>query len=536
MYRITADDFTGKGLTNIVSSSDFSSFWRRYYTNIYKIDPSLIVSGSKDPFVTENIILHSGAVIRHSISVVDSVFNSELLQKYKNSPSTMEKNNNLDFLGFFSKPKISMSGVSDKVIESIFYIIENLNSLERLMVNSLSKNAINTYKESLGEIQIPKNLNSLGSFRDPIQLLCRLLNIKLLKPSNFLFAILTMYNYNINRSLDGYKGLSRLFKITKKFTKDQDLLNYISTEISPYLDNDTDIRKDLNFISESIGEFYTNIRKEYTRLFINTKVDFNFYKNYSEPGSELTYNVLNNLNMDLFMIKYLKFYFEIGYEKLSGNKLVINKDKVDVKTGEAAKKESSVKSPAVLVKSETGTKELQNKAYQAYSILKNNKVADEIPTVYNDGIRGKRTNELLAALKTLIANNNIIKTLDLGEPDSGFGKYEMAAIEYVLANYNKFLNTDQDDVASPGEYSEDDEFLGIEGLKLSSGMQDYIIKDLTATEDNNLLRSKIFDLIQFNLNRNATEDEVKNVMSKIRRPDPIGDGSFDGAKKDNSLA
>lgn len=503
MYRIIPKEFTVAEIVNNfvmgLNKGFAGSASRDYFKDIKKTNPLLITSKSADPYITENIFKHTGKVLEHINLSIDTLFNNQRKQNYKSRPATFSDKNTLDFLGFYSKPKIVSEETSSRLKDNIFKIIEDLNKIEMIFKYSLSDTAIETYLGNMEEFTIPKSL-TLVTEKNPINYLKILINKGYVKRNNFLTAVL---------GIDDFNG--QIPKITKTFNN-SDIISQIELNIVPYLDNETDIRKDASFFSDSTQNFYTWFTNEYNRIVQMGMfpIGITGINNYF-TGMESFEKYYADYGKYLFIVKYLKFYLSIGYDKLFDSKIVFDTNNVSVKT-----KEQTIESPEPLVdkiKVPENARELQNKSYRAYEILTKGSISNTIPAEYNDGKIGPRSKKSMKDLKSLIVNNSELRDNIKGSPTSNFGDYELSAIEYILKNPDNFdgLKSHQ----SIAQDKKEESFLGIEGLEISKDMQEYILKDFFNLSSDDLA-FKVNDLLQIKLKRKPTDAELSSAISKIK--------------------
>lgn len=513
MPKIKASSFTPSQAETILDLTNWETNTNSFFDKIKSIDPTIIPDKQFDgknkasDFEGVNMFELYGGVLRHAHSFVDSIF-PKYVEDLIKSPATIKDLNQADFLGFLSSPKLTDGSDENVIKKQLKDLIDMLNSTESKLRNYISESAVKSYVKGMNDVTIDETEIDVN---DPINLISKLVkNKEFADKTNYLITIIELFG--IQFSVNRFIGKQYVFLI-KLFKHDIDIINSLSSNISPFIDNSDSIRNDPDFMSNSINLIFENtnyVEYEKAMELSSTKMPITFEGNNSQINFGL--NLVNRYALLLFTVKYLSFYLSLGYSKMF-NETIETSDPVtknaiaaNVKTSDTKEKETlDIKTDSSKPQSNSNIdsiKKIQKDSFKALGILQGNPDFNEVtPKHFSDGVIGVKTKKLFGDIKVIINNNKILNDKIKEEKTKDFGKFERSAVAYVIANPNDFK--------SDHDFKD---FLGISDLNIDTKFKDYIMNDLENTPAKDL-STKVSSLYKAQLGKDPSKAEIETALS-----------------------
>lgn len=580
MARIRSTELTSNKLTQYLfrthslpnTKYNWNEQIKKYIKNVRNWDSSFMSTSSINTS-DENLNLFTliGNLLFNDVTVSksffsDSTFKQNFINKNK---STSQKQNPLDFLGFFSDPYIETKN-TDRIKKILSDIISELNKIEDNLTRFLQPSSVEKYIQKLGTIVLD---DITVDATDPVSAIFELSYINKIPTNTYLTSLIKILTRSQKSSnLENISKISeisesdisqiidKILRLTGIF-KNNSIFDILNSQIVPFISNHSSIFDITNFTENSSSNIIKNIlNSNLIENLQNNNKKFS-YKTYTNPNN-LGMLCLNTFSLFLTSIKYINFYLQYGYSKLfksdetvpGNNKIdsdgyvtVNGKRFFDIKnaTPEQIKKyQESTNNTNTNTNTSTGKadssntnnittgttttttgsiqsssqadpviKQLQNDVYTANYIIKNGKMPDSIPKLLDDGKIGPVTKKLFKEFKeTLKTLPDITSKLKNTQTDN-FGEYEKEAAKLILDTY-KDKSSAVSGIAVNDPKMED--FLGVPGNTVENKFSEYIIKGLVNSK-NDELAWKLTNLFKTQFGKPPTDDELKRALDWIQK-------------------
>lgn len=564
MARVKATELTPLKLNTHLKLDGGLSDWKKdtteFISSIKKWNSSITsMLGRNISYEQLNILSLVGNLLSNDILTVRSIFEKDFSSKMsKDFKATSINPEPLDFLGFFSSPKLEDDTNNERVKRSFKEVLDGVVKTNKNLETYLTSDAIDKYVSQTNPIE----LEDSGNNKDIISILFYISSQGKVPTNSYLTSLIRILskvkNFNTATKVnsEGIDALSTIFKLNGAF-KSNDFLSILTTEVAPFMSNNSDIWEKTDFIENSTENIIENFfRSRNMRQIIQDKrFSWHIYPQQINITSWGKGNLFSFAKILVFL-KYLELYLSLGFSKLFGTSKSSDSEKtktdsdgyvtvngkrffdvknatpeqikkyqeqnkkedktIDNKSSDNEKTNSNKNSNTVSQSSDkdkTIIRQLQNDIFIANSIIKTGKVPEEIPKLFNDGIVGSETKKLFKEFKENIKTLKDEEKPEGVEQNDNFGEYEKLAAKKIIDSYKEQSSAITGIVSGKPEMKD---FLGVEGNDVANNFSEYIIQELINTK-NDEVAWKLTNLFKTQFERSPSNEELDRAIQWIQK-------------------